>query len=81
MIDIFKKMNDIEKAKILLDIDNNDVARVSKVYNLHIRNITTNMDMTNAHTLEVEMKFILIGDGLKLPQLNPDKQYIIAEVE
>jgi hypothetical protein len=35
--DIFKKMNDIEKAKILLDIDSHNVARVSKIYNLHIK--------------------------------------------
>jgi hypothetical protein len=39
------------------------------------------MEASSAHTLDVEMKFILIGEGLKLPQLDSNKNYIIAEVE
>ena len=77
---LFKKMDEVEKAKILLGPNSKDVVKVNNIKYMFIKNLTMSIDAQNTSILEVDMKFNLIGDGI-IPQLDPNKQYIIAEVE
>lgn len=79
MIEI-PNMDEVEKAKILLNPKKGEVLKVSKVYNIFLRAMTINVDMSNGHSLDVNLSFTVMGDS-EVPQLDPNKQYIIAEVE
>lgn len=71
-----------EKAKILLDPNNKDVLKVNNIRHIYIQSISMSSNMESIGSLDVDMSFKIINlHGNEIPQLDPNKQYVIAEVE
>lgn len=71
-----------EKAKILLDPNNKDVLKVNNIRHIYIQSISMSSDIENIGSLDVDISFKIINlHGNEIPQLDPNKQYVIAEVE
>lgn len=76
-----EKSDEIEKAKVLLESEHDEVLKVGRILRIYINSIESKIDYSKSRGVEVKLNIIIMPnkDG-SYKTIDPNEQYVLVEL-
>ena len=77
----FERSDEIEKAKVLLESEHDEVLKVDKILRIAINNIESKIDYSKSRGVGVKLDIVIMPDkDGSYVTIDPNKQYVLVEI-